>query len=208
MNRVNPEPQTIVLREDADSALRVEIKPGAHWSSRMKAGPLVFNVLPQFVLWTEDEAGNLVETLYVTGADFSKMQAEYFLQNLPVWFSRMAASGSAVPSKTNPYPDTVTSATPTGPTTLMTALTGPAMATTIYLEINKSTDFNSTFTKEENDAAGQPSLVYAARLGTGPTRLELIGHGGRLRDEPAIYTDLGGFDTALEQVASIVITLD
>ena len=216
MNRVNPEPQTIVLREDTDSTLRVEIKPGAHWSSRMQAGPLIFNVLPQFAIWTEDDAGDLVETLYVTGADFAalrhaaknEMQAEFFSQSLPVWSARIAAGGSSLPSKANPYPDTVTSATPTGPVTLVTALTGSVGATTIYLEINKSSDVNSTFTEAENDWAGQPSLVYAASLGTGSTRLELIGHGGRLRDEPAIYADLGGFDTALEQIASIVVTLE
>ena len=216
MNRVNSEAQTIVLREDAGSALRVEIKPGAHWSSRMQAGPLVFNVLPQFAIWTEDDAGNLVETLYVTGADFSAMrhaaknekQAEFFSQILPVWSTRTVANGSSLPSKASPYPDTVTSATPTGPVTLVTSLTDPAEATTIYLEINKSSDVNSTFTDADNDWAGQPSLVYAARLGPKSTRLELIGHGGRLRDEPAIYADLSGFDTALEQVASIVVTLE
>ena len=66
MNRVNPEPQTIVLREDGGSRLRAEIVPGSQWSSRMQAGPFIFNVLPQFAIWTEDGAGSLVETIYVT----------------------------------------------------------------------------------------------------------------------------------------------
>ncbi|TVR62772.1 MAG: hypothetical protein EA426_01490 [Spirochaetaceae bacterium] len=216
MNRVNPEPQTIVLRDNADSTLRVEIKPGAHWSSRMQAGPFIFNVLPQFAIWTEDDAGTLVETLYVSGADFGGMrhaarnekQAEFFAQSLPVWSARIEATGALLPSKANPYPDTVTSATPTGPTTLVTALTGSAGATTIYLEINKPGNENSTFTKEENEWVGQPSLVYAGGLVSGSSRLELIGHGGLLRDEPGIYSDLTGFDTALEQVVSIVVTLE
>ena len=90
----------------------------------------------------------------------------------------------------------------------MTSLTRSVGATMIYLEINKPGDVNSTFTEANNDPAGQPSLVYAAGLVAGSARLELIGHGGRLRDEPAIYTDLSGFDTALEQVASIVVTFE
>jgi hypothetical protein len=216
MNRVNPEPQTIVLREDAGPALRVEIMPGEQWSSRMQAGPFIFNVLPQFAIWTEDDAGNLVETIYVTGADFrgmrhaekNEMQAEFFAQSLPVWSARVTASGESLPSKANPYPDAVTSATPAGPTTLVTSMAGSAGATMIYLEINKSSDVNATFTKADNDWAGQPSLVYAARLGAGSTRLELVGHGGRLRDEPAIHADLSGFDTALAQVESIVVMLE
>ncbi len=72
MHRVNPEPRNIVLRENAGAALQVEVKTGAQWSSRMQAGPFIFNVLPQFAIWTEDDAGNLVETLYITGAGSSK----------------------------------------------------------------------------------------------------------------------------------------
>lgn len=184
----------------------------------MQAGPFIFNVLPQFAIWTEDDAGRLVETLYVTGADFRGMrhaeknekQAEFFAQILPFWSARVTSSGAPLPSKANPYPDAITSATPTGPTTLVTALTGSvgaAAAVTVYLEINKSGDSNSTF-RADNDPAGQPSLIYAGHLGAGATRLELIGHGGRLPDEPAVYTDLSGFDTALELVASIVVTLE
>ena len=216
MNRVSTDPQTIVLREVAGSALRVEIEPGAHWISRMQAGPFIFNVLSQFAIWTEDDAGNLVETLYVTGADFSRarhakkreLQAEFFSQSLPVWSALTEANGSSLPSKTNPYPDSITSATPTGHATLVTSQTAAVEAMMIYLEINKSGDANETFSEADNDWAGQPSLVYAARLGAGSTRLELAGHGGRLGDEPAVYADLSGFDTALEQVASIVVTLE
>ena len=214
MNRLDTEPRTIVLREGGGAVLRVAVEPGAEWSSKMQAGPFVFNVLPQFAVWTEDGAGNLVETLYVTGADFIRMrhaaknekQAGFYAECLPVWSDRVRASGSALPSKANPYPDAVTSATPGGPATLVTTLTG-STAAAIYLEINKPDDVNATFTEADSGWAGQPSLIYAARLGNGSTRLELVGHGGRPGDEPRIYTDVNGFDTALEQVASIVVTL-
>jgi hypothetical protein len=113
MNRVSTEAQTIVLRDGGSAAMRIEIEPGTEWSSHMRAGPFIFNVLPQFAIWTEDTAGNLVETLYVTGADFASMrhagknerQGEFFAQSLPVWSSRIAATGSPLPSKANPYPD-------------------------------------------------------------------------------------------------------
>ena len=130
MNQTDTEPQTIVLRDDAGSPLRVEIDPGAQWSSRMQAGPFVFNVLPQFAVWTEDEAGDLVETLYVTGADFrgmrhaqkNEMQGEYFRKCLPVWAMRVTESGVSLPSKADPYSDAVTSATPAGQATLVTSI--------------------------------------------------------------------------------------
>jgi len=138
----------------------------------------------------------------------NEKQAEFFAQSLPVSSARIKAAGTLLPSKANPYPDTVTSATPAGPVTLVTALANSASPLKIYLEINKSGDENSTYTKKDNDWAGQPSLVYAASLGPGSTRLELIGHGGRLRDEPGIYSDLGGFDTALRLVASIMVTIE
>ncbi len=90
----------------------------------------------------------------------------------------------------------------------MTAMTGLVRPAVAYLEIKKSSDTNPTLTEVDNDWAGQPSLVYGARLGNGPTRLELLGHGGRFREEPGIYSDLSGFDTALEQIAPIVVTLE
>ena len=218
MNRVNADPQTIVLKEgESGEAVRVEIVPGPEWVSRMQAGPLIFNVLPQFAIWTQDDAGNLVETLYVTGAGFRKlrhakkqeMQSAFFRECLPIWAARVEASGGELPSKENPYPDAVTSATPAGGATIVTALEQTVPPVTLYLEINKSDDVNATYTKENSGWAGQPSLVYAAELdgasADGTYRLELAGH-ARAGDSAArLYTDFEGFDTALELVREATV---
>ncbi|MFW5836139.1 MAG: hypothetical protein ACOCVK_01900 [bacterium] len=213
MNRINPDPQTIVLREqDEGEPVRIEIAAGPEWVSRTQAGPVVFNVIPQFAVWTEDEAGRFVETLYVTGAGFGKlrhakkqeMQSAFFAECLPVWSARVLVSGGRLPSKANPYPDAVTSATPSGPATIVTALERTASPVTVYLEINKSNDANATYTEEDYGWVGQPSLIYAAEIdGTSPDgayRFALAGHGGAGDSAARLSTGVEGFDTALELV--------
>ena len=75
MNKLNTEPQTVVLKDAGNGKnLIIEVSTDGQWSSRMKAGPLIFNILPQAVFWIEDQNGRLIETLYVTGADFKKMR--------------------------------------------------------------------------------------------------------------------------------------
>lgn len=220
MNRIDRAPQTLNLR-DADDGLPVEVRiaAGEAWTSRMQAGPFIFNVLPQFAIWVEDGDGEFVDTLYVTGADFKKLRhaekqgrgADYFADTLPVWASRAVAAGKSLPSKESPYPDAVTSATPAADVTINTTVPGRSAGLVFFLEINKSGDENDAFTKEVNDSAGQPSLVYRAAVAepkTGSSRaMELLGHGGMLADEPGVYSDLSAFDTALDLVSRAVVSL-
>lgn len=225
MNRVDPEPTTIALRDqDEGAALRLEVVPGPEWISRMQAGPFVFNVLPQFAVWTQDESGSLVETLYVTGADFGKMrhakkqemQSAFFAECLPVWAARVAAADGRLPAKDNPYPDAVTSATPAGRATLLTTLpttTGSRGAPlTLFLEIDKPGDANATYTEETSGWVGQPSLVYSVALAEpsedGVHRLELVGRAGRDGTEARIDPELTGLDTALQLIDEVVASLE
>jgi hypothetical protein len=184
----------------------------------MQAGPFIFNVLPQFAVWAEDGDGEFLVTLYVTGADFKKLRhaekqsggADYFAKTLPVWASRVRAAGKTLPSKETPYPDAVTSATPAADVTINTTVPEGSNELVLYLEINKSGDENEVFTKEVNDTAGQPSLVYrvdasSAQAGTSRA-MELVGHGGMIVEEPAVYTDLSSFDTALQLVNEAVVS--
>lgn len=218
MNKIDPAPETLTFRESVGGTpITVELTSGEEWSSRMQAGPFVFNVLPQFAVWAEDGDGTTIHTLYVTGADFnnvrhatkSKMEGEFFAQCLPVWASRARAAGSDLPSKQNPYPDSITSATPTSDVTIETKVPTSADTFTVFLEINKSGDTNSRFTEEKNDWAGQPSLIYAATVSKSTAGeeldMELIGHGGLITESPDVYTDLAGFDTALAQVDRITV---
>lgn len=216
MNKLNPEPQTIDLRESVEGMpVTIEIVVGEEWTNRMQAGPFIFNVLPQFAIWAEDTNGNLVDTLYVSGADFNKLRhaskhgdgETFFRQGLPVWASRVEAAGGVLPSKDNPYPDSVTSATPMANARIDTRLSESAGPIVLFAEFNKSGDENAIYTKEANDWAGQPSLVYSISV-THPSAggsgvMELLGHGGALSDPPDIYEDLSTFDTALNQVREI-----
>ncbi len=221
MNKLNTEPQTIELRDDISGRpVVITVTPGTEWSSRMNAGPIVFNVLPQFVIWTEDNDGRFVETLYVTGADYGKLRhaeknengEQFYLDTLPVWATRARAAGETLPSKDHPYPDTVTSATPMGQTTFETTVGHADGGVRILLEINKSGDVNAEFTKETNDPLGQPSLIYAVTIprpvpGDEYT-LGLGGHGGMISDVAEVYADLSGFDTALAQIASVSVRFE
>ena len=173
MNKLNTEPQTVVLKDAGNGKnLIIEVSTDGQWSSRMKAGPLIFNILPQAVFWIEDQNGRLIETLYVTGADFKKMRHAaknadgelFYAECLPYWASRVKAAGGKLPSKENPYPDTVTSATPMADFTLKTGISvDPSFV--IMAEFNKSGDYNSVYTEDNSGWTGQPSLIYKADAG-------------------------------------------
>jgi hypothetical protein len=124
----------------------------------------------------------------------------------------LQATGKKLPSPHHPYPDSVTSATPMSSFSVQTKLRAPSKNVVIFLELNKSGDNNAAFTKKNNDWVGQPSLIYKTVLpGTNQKqsyKLELIGHGGLLKDKAAIYQDLSKFTTALHQVKKIEVILD
>ncbi|MFW5783816.1 MAG: hypothetical protein ACOCY8_04790 [Spirochaetota bacterium] len=45
-----------MLGESADGRpLVITIDAGDEWSHRVQAGPFIFNVLPQFAIWAEDD---------------------------------------------------------------------------------------------------------------------------------------------------------
>jgi hypothetical protein len=216
MNRLDETHKTIALRQEIQgNPISVDVVKGKQWSVRMQAGPFVFNVLPQIVIWAEDQEGKLIDTLYITGADGKKMRhaaknekgAAFYPECFPVWAEKAKAAGKKMPSKKEPYTDTVTSATPMSSFTLDTRLGDTANSFFVYLEINKSDDKSEVFTKENNDWAGQPSLIYKAEVTEKGKEyaMTLVGHGGKISDEPKIYEDMTGIDTALEQIEKIMV---
>lgn len=220
MNKLEKSPQTIRLKPvNAGMPVTITVTRGPHWSQRMQAGPFIFNILPQIVIWTETPEGRLRETVYITGADGKKFNhsekekkgAAFYEECFPVWASRMRECGSPLPSKENPYTDAVTSATPTTDFSLHSQIPYATGQFVIVLEINKSGDVNDTFTKSNNDWAGQPSLVYKTIVAPGekgPFTMTLAGHGGRLRDKKGLSPDTAGFTSALGQVESIVVSFE
>ncbi len=218
MNRIKEEPEIIELRESSDGVpVSLEIKKGQNWSTRMQAGPFIFNILPQIVVWTEDTQGNLIETLYITGADGKKFRhaakkdkgALFYEECFPVWSRKVKEAGGTLPGATNPYPDSVTSATPDSGFTLNTKLNTTQGGFTIFMEINQSNDYNASFTRENSDWDGQPSLIYRTEIPTAEKGsrylMKAIGCGGRPGEEPELQTDLSEIDTALGQVDEVII---
>lgn len=218
MNKLNHEQQTILLRQSVKGVpLQISVTKGSEWTKRQQAGPLVFNVLTQIVIWAEDIEGNYIETLYITGADYKELKhgakknkgAQFYRECFPVWSSKLSRTGKELPSPEKPYTDTVTSATPMDNFTVKTNIPGSFKPFVIFAEINKSADNNEHYTDENNSWAGQPSLVYRAECTednkNNSIKMEIAGHGGKIEDQPAIYSDLSTLDTALLQISSIEI---
>jgi hypothetical protein len=218
MNKVSSEKEDIVLRQDGGGRMiRLDLETGDAWSRKMQAGPLVFNVLSQIVIWTEDEDGRLLETVYVSGADYSKMRhagkndkgEQFYRESFPLWARKMDEAGRKLPSPESPYVDSVTSATPSNDFSLETKMEKTNPPFSLFAEVNSAGDENEVFTKDRNDWVGQPALVYSARV-TGQDAgyiLELEGHSGLLDQEAALYTDLSAFDSALRQVKQIKLVI-
>ena len=213
MNKLDSGPREIRLERDGDLSISMDIGQGPLWSTRMQAGPFIFNVLPQLAIWLEDENGEYLDTLYVTGADFKKLRhaakdkdgEAFFRENLPLWSAAMEARGEALPSKGNPLPDSLTSATPMGSFTLDTAAVRTGSAVRLFLEINKSGDYNDVFTKENSGTDGQPPIVYSAELEFPPSGksvlLEPVGRG----TDSGLLPDLSGIDTALQMIEAVSV---
>lgn len=220
MNKLDHSPRTIKLKQSLQGKpVRLDITAGKEYSKPMQAGPFIFNILPQIVIWAENSEGKLVETLYITGADGKEMRnaaknskgAAFYQECFPVWASRMKEAGLKLPGKDNPYPDSVTSATPAAGFSLFTKLKEDKQEQNIFLEVNQSADTNTVYTEKLNGWAGQPSLIYRCQLpkqkGT-PVQMDLIGHGGLLSDKSGITSDLTGFDTALQQLEKIMVRVE
>ena len=218
MNRLdNAEKELYLKQEAAGIPVIISVVKGPKFTDRMKAGPLTFNVLPQIAVWAEDGNGKLIDTLYVTGADWKKMRhagkkklgADFYSQCFPLWASRVKAAGKELPAPKKPYTDAVTSATPMSSFKVHTRLNTGAEPVYIYAEINKSGDNNTAYTKDNNDWAGQPSLLYRAEVNNTakgqPVKLELIGHSGMIKEAPAVHSDTSGLDSALDIIREITV---
>lgn len=222
MNTIEKGEKTILLREEMKGTrLTISVTKGDAFSDRMQAGPFIFNVIPQIVIWTEDAEGTPIETLYITGAEYAKMRhagkekmgEAFYRECFPIWASRMDAKKKALPSKERPYTDAVTSATPTSDFSVNTVLSGDTTAV-IMCEVNKSSDYNATYTQETSGWVGQPSVLYSAKItntAKGATyTMRFIGHSGTVSNvsSPTLSPDRKGITTADAQLRAIHVTFE
>lgn len=203
----------------------ISIEPGDHWIHKMPIlGFLKMKNRPQIAIWVEDDAGNFVKNLYVTkktatqawlkgpGDPTPKNQIRRY-ESLPYWMYRQNHEfepGILMPTKKNPLPEFVTSATPKGRTSITRSIADSSKTYLVFLEINQSTDFNSFYSAHKKSGetgfnggkwgSGQPSLIYSASIDPSSTStdiyLRLMGHGSPDGSDAILHTDLSNITTA------------
>ena len=216
INHLNEEKTVIVLdKGNSETHLIVSVNKGPEWSHEFKPGPFVIHVYPQMVFWVENQNGELVETLYVSGADGKgfrnatkkQLGEEFYRLCFPIWSKKMNLVAHQLPTKEIPYSDAVTSATPQSSFDLDIHMGAFSTPFVLYAEINKSMDYNQIYTKENTDWIGQPSVVYAAQIDSlynnQTTSLKPIGFSDDSKKPPELIRSFEGIDTALSMVDEI-----
>jgi hypothetical protein len=216
--------------------ITVGVTPGEHFLHRLKIMPLVsIKSPPQMAVWVETPEGEFIETLLVTSkigrqewrkapGDPTPEEDIRRKEALPVWSYRHGViyeDGLPVPTRENPMPDSVTTATPKKGFDLRTSLPDSHVSVVVYLEVNASTDFNQAYPAAAQPGSpgysggewgsGQPSLVYSAAVhldkpGT-PIEMNPVGHGSPDGSNGLVYPDLSGLTTALSIIESSEVTV-
>ena len=210
--------------------LEIFIHPGAHYVSEplpIFLG-LTFRTVPQIAIWAEDERGNYLETLYITGkaATAAWLTFNPFSdavvrrpEALPRWSHQRGVrtpDDQLMPTAEHPLPDAITAATPLSSHMVRTRLPAGHSKIRLMLEINRSFDFNEHWHRQafpddpiytSNGSSGQPALIYAAELDLSgdkadwqPLPFKLVGHAHHSGQDGRIYADMEGFTTALELI--------
>jgi hypothetical protein len=230
------EKSPVALKSNATGKrLTINLEQGEHFLHEMKILPLItIKSPPQIAIWLEDSKGNYVETLFVTRKTatqkWSKAPKDKTLkekirrqESLPLWAHTRGvqyADGLYLPTRENPLPDSITSASPKGSFVLNTKMAEDLKQFRVLVEINASLDFNEYFPKDacvEDDnysggewGSGQPALIYSAEIDlhrTGQSyELQLIGHSSPDGSNGNIYHDLAKLTTAKDLVRKITVT--
>ncbi|HEY9595651.1 MAG TPA: DUF2271 domain-containing protein [Spirochaetia bacterium] len=185
---------------DAARGLTLHLTPGPGYES-YTSFLLVFRIplYPQIACWLETTEGAYLRTLYVTqkGATrkFYSAPAGGRPEALPVWYHRQSDGGSAV--------DAVSGASSPGKSEIRLHADGALRPGryVLYMEVNRSYDYNETFTREIAGVNGQPSLVFRAILdvtdGASTASFAPVGTGSVDGSDGAIRDGLEGITSAL-----------
>lgn len=216
INRIRDKKTVITLDKGrTGNPVTISLERGPDWSHQFRPGPFVIHIYPQMVFWLENESGEFLETLYVSGAngDYKnnstkrRLDSEFFRLSFPVWAASLKQAGKELPSYKKPYTDSVTSATPQSSFDLKMNLGELPDSFKILFEINKSNDFNAVYTQDNSSWVGQPSVVYAVEIDKikpdSTYYFEPAGHGSKLSETPEFVAGFEGIDTALELVEKI-----
>ena len=192
----------------ADSGPRLELHlvPGKAYSARMGTWPFSYVVQPQVAAWLTTPDGTFVEPLLVTAraakGSWRMAPAEGRPEALPV-FSHLKAAAT----------DGVSAATSKGETLHDAGLGAglPAGRYLVWLEVNRSYDYNAAYPKASAGVNGQPSVVYSAEIELGggaaaEARFEAVGTGSPDGSDGEIREGLAGIDSALDLFSSLTVS--
>ena len=189
---------------------------------------------PLMAIWTEDEEGKFIQTLYVAesigkgvfkrgdSASGKWMPGEIRRPaSLPYWSHRRgirAKDGLFLPDKENPVPDAYTGPTPSGNFTLNVRADDSKLRRFIlYFEINQSWDWNEYWTNnkfpddEEYKTSCQPALVYSTNIDLDKPQsgyvLKVAGHSHYSGKTGELFTDISTITTALDIAKEITVII-
>jgi hypothetical protein len=179
-------------------AFTLKVVPGSQYNVH-KRFLLFFRIslCPQLACWIENSDGEYVGTIYVT-ADGAKNNFAFAPRGgrpeaLPVWSHRKIGKAAVT--------DAVSTATSRTPTERSTILSMPPGRYRAFIEVNRSFDYNETYTRANSRVNGQPSIVYQAEINVGMgasvAKFVPIGVGSVDGSDGNIRPGLAGITTAL-----------
>jgi hypothetical protein len=218
--------QTIRVQGSGGVELTLDVKRGAafHFVEPTHG----WGIIPQMAIWIEDIEGHYLQTLYVTQ---SEGKDDYLLDDnkqvvrrpeaLPHWSHKRgvrAEDGLFSPSRTQPLPDAISSATPTSDFYLVGRAPAGIDRFVVKVEVNNSFDYNEYYNRNAfpddpiymgSGNPAQPSLIYAAiidvRAGERVSLMRPVGHGHHSGADGNLYPDLSKLTTALEILDRVVV---
>jgi len=191
---------------------------------------LTYTATPQIAVWLENQDGDFIRTLYVTGkaANSGYYSAEKGEgrtkrpETLPYWSHKrgvQTSDGLFMPEMDSTEFDGRTAATPKGDHRI-TMASDIKTGYRLMVEVNRSYDFNEYYHKDRfpNDpiysgsgSSGQPSLIYQATLqpeSQTQYMLELVGHGHHSGQNGELYLGLDEITTAKQIISFMVASID
>lgn len=202
-----------------EKRVNITIVPGEKWVHKMKVSFFTIDLYPQMAIWVKSETTQQVKSILVANksgkqkwldAKTQKDDEPFRKYALPVWLYHFKEEFNRFPTKNDPVPDGITSATPKKTFTkkIDSLFEGENL---IYFEINNSFDVNPFYMKEPSDN-GQPSLIYSVTISKDSEKgiypLKLIGIGSHNGESGNINEDLSGITDAKDILKEIFITIE
>lgn len=191
----------------AEEEISIDISTGKTYKGR--------TYVPQIAVWTEDENGRFIETLYITEAEGKN---RYFgatgrPEALPVWRNKSNYN------KEKGDLDGIVGASSTKSFKLVKNINNYPERFNVFMEVNKSFDYNPYFyvdlkTDEKGyntGYSGQPSLVYQAsfekieNVENLTKKMKVIGHGSPTGEDGNIDKDISKITTALQILDEVIV---